>query len=137
MSRLLPLTKNPNRNLSSTRKNAIRRNKTSIARHSTNSRGKGWREQRRYKGRQGRCHWRESNCIGRSNGVWLCRKISRFCNIHYLGQHRYSKSHKRSYGKKVLSTKDRNEAMTKMIESFVANEGKSTFQSQQQTGICN
>jgi len=34
-------------------------------------------------------------------------------------------------GKKVLSTEDQNEAMTKMLESFVANDGKSSFQSQQ------
>merc|ERR1712112_281812 len=37
-------------------------------------------------------------------------------------------------GKKVLSTEDQNEAMTKMLESFVANDGKSSFQSQQQAG---
>merc|ERR1711872_753671 len=34
-------------------------------------------------------------------------------------------------GKKILSTEDQNEAMTKMLESFVANDGKSSFQSQQ------
>ena len=33
--------------------------------------------------------------------------------------------------KKVLSTEDQNEAMTKMLESFVANDGKQSFQSQQ------
>merc|ERR1712150_32152 len=32
--------------------------------------------------------------------------------------------------KKVLSTEDQNEAMTKMLESFVANDGKQSFQSQ-------
>jgi len=33
-------------------------------------------------------------------------------------------------GKKVLSTEDQNEAMTKMLESFVANDGKSPVQQQ-------
>merc|ERR1712223_1458773 len=33
-------------------------------------------------------------------------------------------------GKKVLSTEDQNEAMTKMLESFVANDGKSPAQQQ-------
>jgi len=37
-------------------------------------------------------------------------------------------------GKKVLSTEDQNEAMTQMLEAFVANDGKSSFQSQQQAG---
>ena len=34
--------------------------------------------------------------------------------------------------KKVLSTEDQNEDMTNMLESIVANDGKSSFQSLQQ-----